>query len=203
MSTMDERRLVTKEMDALKTMDETQPRKQARRTQHVIVVVGVGEAKKEIPCDKASLLSIGSTYFESLFNSCSRMKEASENHIRLPQFAPKDFDMFHRVIERVDVVDKDNASTLVPMFHYFGMETYLKACDQAFIKDMRWDSCLDMGHDQGMKDCLRNLEHCGKFNLRLSFDEVWTNFTMLLESDEGLDYVNAHLMREVLKVWNE
>lgn len=183
----------------MQTMDETQSGKQAHETQQVIFVVG--EEKKEIWCDKALLLSIGSNYFELLFNS--RMKEATENRIHLPQFTPKNFDMFRKVIHDVVAVDKDNASTLVPIFHYFGMETHLTACDQAFIEDKRWDSFMWDRKDQAMKVCVQNLEHCAKFNLKRSFDEVWTNFNILLESclDEDSDNVNAHLLKDVLKVW--
>eukprot|EP00578_Thalassiosira_sp_NH16_P015670 CAMPEP_0181106502 /NCGR_PEP_ID=MMETSP1071-20121207/16565_1 /TAXON_ID=35127 /ORGANISM="Thalassiosira sp., Strain NH16" /LENGTH=335 /DNA_ID=CAMNT_0023189911 /DNA_START=519 /DNA_END=1526 /DNA_ORIENTATION=- len=103
----------------------------------VIVSVGSGETKREFQCYKV-ILSFASNYLDTMLSSS--MKEGTLNRIDFPDKVPEEWEMLYEFISPQKIgrskhsnsnanINSDNVMTLLPWFHEFQMNDYMRDCD--------------------------------------------------------------------------
>mmetsp|Transcript_19410 Transcript_19410/g.46576 ORF Transcript_19410/g.46576 Transcript_19410/m.46576 type:complete len:320 (-) Transcript_19410:250-1209(-) len=103
----------------------------------VIVSVGSGESMREFPCYKV-ILSFASNYLDTMLSSS--MKEGTLNRIDFPDKVPEEWEIFYEFIAPQKSgrskhsnsnanINSDNVMTLLPWFHEFQMNDYVRDCD--------------------------------------------------------------------------
>lgn len=101
----------------------------------VVVAVGQGDGMQEFECYKV-VLALASPYFDAMLSA--DMIENSSSRIEFPDKDPEVWKLFYQFIDpkqnRVATLDATTSMTLIPWFHEFQMESYLKECDDILLK---------------------------------------------------------------------
>ena len=112
--------------------DDTTQKKLRVGGHDFIVAVGSGVTYREYSCYKI-LLANGSDYFDNMFgNHCL---ESANNRVYFKDIDPSEWELLYGFIvpdkdpTNRPVLDRDNFSTLLPLFHLFQMEPYINQCN--------------------------------------------------------------------------
>lgn len=99
----------------------------------VIVSVGTGDSKQDFECYKV-VLAFASPYLDAMLSS--EMKEGESGRVEFPMKDPEEWKLFYAFFGPQNigqgsqaVIDSENVLQLLPWFHEFQMDYYVKVCD--------------------------------------------------------------------------
>ena len=128
-------------------MDSPSLKKIRSQPSDVIVAVGKGDAMQEFECYKIALC-FASPYFDAMLSAA--MVENNTSRIEFPDKDPEEWTLFYSFIDPVNlsgsrdaIIDWKIAMKLVPWFHEFQMEAYLRKCDQVISDILETHSRLE------------------------------------------------------------
>lgn len=117
------------------TSSSPAPKKVRSQPPDVIVAVGSGDKRQEFGCYGA-VLSFASKYLDTMLSAS--MRESETSRIEFPNKDPEEWKMFHTFIDpetsRGAKLTDANVFVLLPWFHEFQMDTFVKECDTYLAK---------------------------------------------------------------------